>query len=215
MDKALDNLHWLGHASFRFDGSKRIYFDPYKISKDSPKADIIFITHEHFDHYSLDDVKQISSKDTLIVTDKAVGKQLQETNVICKEIKSLFPGDNIEVSDIKISAVASYNTNKQFHPKDSGKLGFIVDIDGIKIYNAGDTDIIPEMKNYLCDIALLPVSGTYVMTAGEAAKATLTIKPKVAIPMHYGDVVGSDSDAKRFADLLKGKLEVKILQKES
>lgn len=212
VDKMLENLHWLGHASFRLDSAKTIYFDPWKIPKDSPKADIIFITHDHFDHYSLEDVKLLSAKDTVLVTDKSVARQLQSVKAICKEIKALSAGDNIEISGIKISAVASYNTNKQFHTKDSQKLGFIVTVEGVKIYHAGDTDLIPEMKNYLCDIALMPVSGTYVMTAEEAAKAALIIKPKVAIPMHYGDIVGSDNDAQNFADLLKGKIEVRILK---
>ena len=211
----LNNLHWLGHASFRLDASKVIYFDPWKLSPGSPKADFIFITHDHYDHYSLDDVKIISTKDTVIVADNAVGRQLQGARLDCRAIRSLFPGDNIEIDGVRINAVASYNIGKQFHTKNSQKLGFIVTIDGIKIYNAGDTDNIPEMKNYLCDIALLPVSGTYVMTAEEAAQAALIIKPKVAIPMHYGDIVGSDSDARRFQDLLKGKMEVKILRKES
>jgi len=215
VEEMVNNLHWLGHASFRLDSSKVIYFDPWKLSPDSPKADFIFITHDHYDHYSLDDVKIISTKDTVIVTDNTVGRQLQGARLNYKEIRPLSPGDNIEIDGVKISAVASYNIGKQFHTKNSQKLGFIVTIDGVKIYHAGDTDNIPEMAGYQCDIALLPASGTYVMTAEEAAKAALTIKPKVAIPMHYGDIVGSDSDARRFQDLLKGKVEVKILGKES
>lgn len=214
VEKMLENLHWLGHASFRLDAAKTIYFDPWKLSRDAKKADIIFITHEHFDHYSLEDIKLITREDTIIVTDKTVGKQLQTAKVNCKEIKSLSPGDNLEILGIKIKAVASYNTNKQFHPKDTMKLGFIVNIDGVSIYHAGDTDFIPEMKDYACDIALLPVSGTYVMTADEAAQAALAIKPKVAIPMHYGEIVGSASDAKKFQELLKGNIEAKILNKE-
>lgn len=210
-----DNLHWLGHASFRVDSSKTIYFDPWKLSGDSKKAELIFISHEHFDHFSFDDIKLISSKDTVIVTDGSVGKQLQGKKVGCREIKSLSPGDNIEIFGITISAVASYNINKQFHTKGSQKIGFIVRVDSVRVYHAGDTDKIPEMKDYLCDVALLPVSGTYVMTADEAAQAALLIKPKVAVPMHYGDIVGTEADARKFKDLLKGKVEVKILEKES
>jgi len=211
----VDNLHWLGHDSFRIDGLKVIYFDPYKLAKKSPKADIILITHEHFDHYSPDDLRLISSRDTIIVTDNSVARQLQNTKLIFKEVKPLSPGDDIQVDGVKISAVASYNTNKQFHTRDSKKLGFIVTTEGIKIYHAGDTDIIPEMKDYECDIALLPVSGTYVMTAEEASRAVLAIRPKLAIPMHYGSIVGSQEDARRFRDLLRGKAEVKILEKEN
>jgi L-ascorbate metabolism protein UlaG (beta-lactamase superfamily) len=210
-----DNLYWLGHASFRLDGSKRIYFDPYQLPQNSPRADIICITHEHFDHCSLDDIALITTMDTVIISDKAAARKLQNAKVLCREVRFLSPGDNIEIGNIKISAVASYNTNKQFHTKDSHKLGFIVTIDGVKIYHAGDTDLIPEMKNYFCDIALLPVGGTYTMTPDEAAQAALIIKPKLVIPMHYGSIVGSDTDAKRLQDLLKGKIEVKIFKKES
>lgn len=209
----LENLHWLGHASFRLDASRRIYFDPWKLSKGSQKAEIIFISHDHFDHFSKDDVASLSTKETVIVTDKSVGRQLQG-KVLCKEIKALQPGNKIEVLGVKVQAVPSYNLNKEFHPKEDGKLGFIVTIDRISIYHAGDTDYIPEMKDYACDIALLPVSGTYVMTADEAANAALTIRPGAAIPMHYGDIVGSNSDAERFRDLLKDKVEVRILKKE-
>jgi L-ascorbate metabolism protein UlaG (beta-lactamase superfamily) len=209
----LTNLHWLGHASFRLDASRIVYFDPWKLPKDSRKAEIIFISHGHFDHFSKDDVALLSTKETVIVTDESVGKQL-EGKLVCKEIKALKPGDTLEVLGVKVQAVSSYNLNKEFHPKADGKLGFIVTIDEISIYHSGDTDYIPEMKDYACDIALLPVSGTYVMTADEAANAALTIKPKAAIPMHYGDIVGSNSDAERFRDLLKGKIEVRILKKE-
>jgi len=110
--------------------------------------------------------------------------------------------------------VPAYNTNKQFHTKDKGWVGYIFTVQGQRIYIAGDTDYIPEMKNFKADIALLPVSGTYVMTAEEAVKAALDIKPKVAIPMHYGSIVGSGKDAKRFADSLKGKVDVLILKEE-
>lgn len=195
------------------DASRTIYFDPWKLPANSKKADIIFVSHEHFDHFSKDDIAQIATKDTVIVTDKSVSKQL-EGKVVCKKIEALSPGDSIEIENVKIKAVPSYNTNKEFHTKASGKLGFIVTIDGATLYHAGDTDNISEMKGYACDIAILPVSGTYVMTADEAADAALTIKPKVTIPMHYGDIVGSRKDAERFKELLKNKVEVKILEAE-
>jgi L-ascorbate metabolism protein UlaG (beta-lactamase superfamily) len=210
----VENLHWLGHASFRFDGSKTVYFDPWKLSLNPKKADIVLITHDHFDHYSPDDIELIATGDTTLLADRIVSKQLQNAKPNCKEIKSLSPQDTANIQNVKIMAVASYNTNKQFHTKEANKLGFIVTLDGLTIYHAGDTDFIPEMKDYRCDIALLPVSGTYVMTAEEAAHAALAIKPKIAIPMHYGDIVGSTVDARRFHDLLKGKIEVRILKKE-
>ena len=135
-------------------------------------------------------------------------------NKLSGKIKTVKPGDKITVEGVEIEAVPSYNTNKQFHTKDKAWVGYIFTVKGQRIYIAGDTDYIPEMKTFKADIALLPVSGTYVMTAEEAVKAALDIKPKIAIPMHYGAIVGSESDAEKFAAGLKGKVEVKILKQE-
>lgn len=214
VENMLKNLHWLGHDSFRLDASKIVYFDPWKLPSDSPKADLILISHEHHDHFSPDDIKLISSKDTVIACDGVVAKQLRG-KVSCREIKILACADAVEIDGIKVKAVSSYNIGKAFHTKESGKLGYLVTIDGVTLYHAGDTDFIPEMKGYSCDIALLPVSGTYVMTADEAAEAALAIKPKIAIPMHWGDIVGDESDARRFKKLLEGKIEVRILSPAS
>lgn len=210
----IENLHWLGHSSFRWDGSKRIYFDPWKVPKGSKAADVICVSHEHFDHLSKPDISAVSSSDTVILTCEAGRKQLSSAGIKCKEVRAMAPGDSIDVSGVKIKAVASYNTNKEFHTKSSKKLGFVVTMDGASVYHAGDTDRIPEMDELRCDVALVPISGTYVMSVDEAAEATLAIKPGMAVPMHYGDIIGASSDAKRFEELLKGKVKVKILRKE-
>ncbi|MDD5432572.1 MAG: MBL fold metallo-hydrolase [Candidatus Omnitrophica bacterium] len=211
----LKNLHWLGHDSFRLGSEKIIYFDPYRLPKNSPKADIILITHDHYDHCSETDVKSISTKDAVILASLGAGEKLKESGVLCKEIMFLEPFKNAEIGGVKVFAVPSYNIGKPYHPKSAKNLGFIVEAEGSKIYHAGDTDKIPEMEDFHCDIALLPVGGTFTMNAQEASEAALVIKPKVAIPMHYGSGTGSKEDGERFAELLKGKIEVKILTKES
>jgi len=201
------DIHWLGHDTFKIIAEKVIYTDPFKIKK-KDTADIILITHEHFDHCSPDDIKIIQGPDTVIVATADCAKKLTG------KIKIVKPGDKITVEGIAIEAVPSYNSNKQFHTKEKGWVGYIFTVKGQRVYIAGDTDYIPEMKTFKADIALLPVSGTYVMTADEAIKAALDIKPKIAIPMHYGAIVGSQDDAKIFADGLKGKIEVVILKAE-
>ncbi len=209
-------ISWLGHDTFRLKNSKTIYFDPYEISG-GDKADIIFITHEHFDHMSINDIKKIATPQTIIVAPLICGNELRKIKV--KEIKLVKPGDKITIDGIEANIIPAYNVNKfrspgkVFHPKEDGRVGYIVLFNGVKVYHAGDTDLIPEMKDLQPDIALVPVSGTYVMTADEAAEAIKIIKPRIAIPMHYGSIVGSISDAYRFKDLVKN-AEVVILQKE-
>jgi len=199
-------IAWLGHDGFRIDAAKTIYFDPYEISGDQ-KADIILITHEHFDHCSPDDVSKIQQNDTVIVTEKDSADKLSG------DVRVLAPGERLTVDGVNIEAVPAYNINKNFHPKANGWLGFIVEIEGVRVYHAGDTDFIPEMKDFRTDIALLPVSGTYVMTAEEAVEAAIAIDPRIVIPMHYGSIVGEDQDAVKFKEALGDKFEVIVLDK--
>lgn len=206
IEKVFANLHWLGHDAFLLRaGGKIIYFDPFQLAPGLPPADLICISHEHYDHCSPADVRKIQQPSTLIVTEaKAAAK-------LTGKIMTLAPGEHREVEGITIETVPAYNTNKKFHPQANRWLGFILTVDGVRVYHAGDTDYTPEMKNIRADIVLLPVSGTYVMTAEEAAQAALAIGPKIAVPMHYGSIVGSNDDAARFAATLAGKLRVEIL----
>ena len=201
-----DKITWLGHDGFRIDAGKTIYFDPYQI-EEGPSADLILISHEHFDHCSPEDIQKIQGPETIIVTEKDSAKKLTG------DVRVMKPGDILDLGDVKIEAVPSYNTDKDVHPKKNGWLGFIVETDGIRLYHAGDADFIPEMKDFEVDIALLPVSGTYVMTADQAVKAALAIQPKLAIPMHYGAIVGDTQDAVSFEKALQGKVDVRILEK--
>jgi L-ascorbate metabolism protein UlaG (beta-lactamase superfamily) len=199
-------FHWLGHDGYKLTvEGKIIYIDPYKISAfyhNKKDADIVLISHNHFDHLSMDDIGHILGTNTTIVAAKECIDQLK--NVTAAETKTVVPGDRLVVQGIPIETVAAYNTNKQFHPKADGKVGFIITLNMMRIYHSGDTDDIPEMSTTQPDVALVPVSGTYVMTAEEAAKAVNEkIKPKkLAIPMHYGSIVGSDQDAVKFKQLV-------------
>ncbi len=205
--EALKMVHWLGHDTIRLDGSVVVCIDPYQITSSKP-ADLILITHEHFDHCSPEDLEKVRKADSVVVTDATSAKKLKG------DVRVVAPGDRLSVKGVEIEVYPAYNTNKEFHPKKAGMLAFIVTLDGARFYHCGDTDVIPEMKGLNVDVAFLAVSGTYVMTAEEAVEAARTIKPKVAVPMHYGSIVGSEDDAIRFKKALEGEIEVAILKKE-
>ncbi|MCB2186593.1 MAG: MBL fold metallo-hydrolase [Deltaproteobacteria bacterium] len=210
IDKIVSNLHWLGHDCFRLDrpGGGPVYWDPYQI-KGGPTASLILISHDHFDHCSPEDVAKIQGPDTVIVTEANAASKLSG------KVKVVGPNHSLGVGDLKIMTVPAYNVDKAFHPRGNGWLGFMLIVDGVRIYHAGDTDYIQEMDMFTVDMALLPVSGTYVMTADEAVNAALAIGPQLAIPMHYGSIVGGDDDAKQFQKGLEGMIPVKILPRES
>ncbi|MBU0729085.1 MAG: MBL fold metallo-hydrolase [Proteobacteria bacterium] len=209
IEKILNNLVWYGHDTFCLKASgKTIYFDPYKLQGEKAPADIIFITHDHFDHCSPEDVEKICKSSTIIISEPRAAEKFIRKAVT----KSMKPGDKLEIEAISVEAVPAYNTNKKFHPKSNNWIGFILTVEGVRLYHAGDTDHIPEMKFIKTDIALLPVSGTYVMTAGEAVGAALELNPRVAIPMHLGGSVGTMEDARIFAQGLEGKIRVEILK---
>lgn len=206
----------LGHDGFRIVSGKTIYIDPYQLGKSQQNrkdADILLISHNHFDHLSVEDIKQVINSKTSIVAAKECVNQLKS---LSSDITAVKPGDKVSVQGIPIEAVAAYNTNKTFHPKSDGKVGFVITLNNTRIYHAADTDIIPEMSSVHPDVALVPVSGTYVMTSDEAARAiNEKIKPaKLAIPMHYAAIVGTEKDAEKFKELVKV-CPVQILALES
>lgn len=205
----LKKIHWLGHDCFRIDTENVIYLDPLELKQGAASADIILVTHDHFDHCSPADVAKIQKKGTVIVTTADCAKKLSG------ETKIVKPGDKITVKGVTIEAVPAYNIDKKFHTKDKGWVGYIITVGGTRIYHAGDTDLIPEMKTFKADIAFLPVSGIYVMTAEEAAKAADAIKPQMAIPMHYGVIkdLGTDKDAATFKEKCSVPVEILKLEK--
>jgi L-ascorbate metabolism protein UlaG (beta-lactamase superfamily) len=196
----------IAHDTFKIKGSSTIYTDPFKVTGHD-EADIVLLSHEHFDHLSLEDLNKVAFPGTTIVASPLCKEGLKDLKV--KQIRFLDPGGKITVGKVEIEGHPAYNVNKfrepgkPFHPKEQKGLGFVITMDGTRVYYAGDTDFIPEMKDIAVDIALLPVSGTYVMTAEEAAEAALAIHPKIAVPMHYGAIVGSEADAHKFKSLVK------------
>jgi L-ascorbate metabolism protein UlaG (beta-lactamase superfamily) len=209
--ETIERLHWLGHDSFRLDGPPVIYFDPWKLHGRPPLADLVLVSHEHHDHCSPGDVKKVSGPNTVVVSNAGSAGKLRKA-------QAMRPGDRLAVAGVEIEAVRAYNVNKfrspgvPFHPREADHVGYVVTLEGVRLYFAGDTDHIPEMADIDCDVALLPVSGTYVMTVEEAAEAARTLEPQIVVPMHYGSGIGTADDGQRLAQLYDG--EVALLQVE-
>ena len=202
-------IEWLGHASFRITShNKVIYIDPYVLDDSDKPADYILITHEHYDHCDLTVISKIHSPDAKIFAPPGCISKIHQ------KFQIVNPGDSFDEGFMKIKAVPAYNIGKPFHPETIGN-GFVLNVSGVKIYHAGDTDRIPEMADLAeekLDLALLPIGGTYTMDAREAAKAVELIKPKRVMPMHWGKIIGSKEDANRFKELVGDKAEVIILE---
>ena len=199
-------IKWLGHASFRISsGDSVLYIDPWKLKNPAKDADIVLVSHSHYDHYSAEDIKKVS---------KAGVKIIASTDVIASYGygQAITPGQTIDVGTSNIMGVPAYNPDKQFHPKEKKWLGYVIEIAGKRIYYAGDTDLIDEMQALKdIDLALLPVGGTFTLDAFEAVRAIDLIKPKAAIPYHWGDIVGSRADAEQFAKKAGSNCQVTIL----
>ena len=193
----LDNVSWLGHSTIKISKDKIIYIDPYNIKESYNDADIIFVTHNHYDHFSIEDIKKCMNDNTKLVVTKDLYQntlKLFEKN----NITTVLPNNNYNIENINFSTIPSYNINKNFHPKGNNWVGYIINIDNIIYYIAGDTDITNEAKKVKCDVAFLPIGGTFTMDYKEAATLANIIKPKIVIPIHYGTLVGTKEDAINF-----------------
>ena len=209
----LENIEVLCHSSIKIKREKIIYIDPFKIDKNYNDADIIFITHDHYDHYSEEAIEKIRKENTIIVVPKTMFEKVLNNSFDKEDIIEVSPNRKYEVKGITFETIPAYNINKQFHPKENAWVGYIIELDRVKIYIAGDTDITEENKQVKCDIAFVPVGGTYTMNFKEAAELVNEIKPKIAVPTHYGSVVGKKEDAINFINLLDPEIERKILMK--
>ena len=210
----LENIEVLYHSSIRINKEKTIYIDPFKIDRNYNDADIVFITHDHYDHYSEEDIdKVINENTTIIIPDELLTKLLRK-GINKNAIITVEPNKNYMVQGIKFETISAYNTNKTFHPKENGWVGYIIIINGIRYYIAGDTDITEENKQVKCDVAFVPVGGTYTMDFKEAAQLINEIQPKIAVPIHYGSVVGTKQDATDFIKLLHPSIKGIILMKQ-
>jgi L-ascorbate metabolism protein UlaG (beta-lactamase superfamily) len=212
VDQMVENIHWIQQSCFRIDGlSKTVYTDPQAIKANSKIADLIVITHSHGDHFSAVDIKRICNENTIVM-----GPADCKYTGTCKEFITILPGETRDLGgNLIVKAVPAYNIVKTMHPKSNKWVGYVVTIDGVTFYHAGDTERIPEMKDIDCDIAMLPLGQVYTMVSvADAAESAKDVKAEVAIPMHYGSAEGKAADADTFKSLLDGQIKVVIKTKE-
>ncbi|MEM0094937.1 MAG: MBL fold metallo-hydrolase [Candidatus Micrarchaeaceae archaeon] len=209
---AYEFLHWIGHASFFMEiAGRSVYVDPFNIRKEMKKADIIFITHPHFDHFDIGSIKKIAKNETYFVAPSEVVEKLPYENR-----KMVAPNEKWNLLGIEFRTVPAYNIVRerlQNHPKAKGWVGYIINAGGPSIYHAGDTDFIEEMKGISVDLALLPIGGTYTMDVNEAAAAANAINAKNVVPMHYKALLG-ESGSKVAEEAFKRKVKNAIILKE-
>ena len=210
----LENVEVLYHSSIKIKDNKIIYIDPFKIDKDYNDADIVFITHDHFDHYSEEDIDKVINENTTIIIPEELLTKILRKGINKNAVITVESNKEYMVQGIKFETIPAYNTSKTFHPKENDWVGYIITLDGIRYYIAGDTDITEENRKVKCDVAFVPVGGTYTMDFKEAAQLINEIQPKIAVPIHYGSVVGTKQDATDFIKLLHSSIKGIILMKQ-
>ena len=209
----LEGIEVLCHSSIRFNNGVVIYFDPFKIEKNYNDADVIFITHDHYDHYSEEDINKVKNKNTIIIAPEDLLIKLLKAGFEKDKIVLVKPNNNYTIKGLKFETIPAYNINKQFHTKKNEWVGYLLEITGATYYIAGDTDITEENKKVKCDVAFVPVGGTFTMDYKEAAELVNLIKPKVAVPTHYGSIVGEKEDGRNFAKLVNSEIKCELLLK--
>lgn len=206
-----DNIEVFTQSSIRIRSAEgTVYFDPFKMNSAPHDADYIFITHDHYDHFSPADIAKVAKEDTILVIPQSMAGKVKEVESLVGAVGTVVPGGAGMMGQIPYEAIPAYNKIKPFHPKRSGFVGYIVTLDGMRIYVAGDTDMTKENKEVRCDIALVPIGGKFTMDPKEAAQLVNQIHPLAAIPTHYGSIVGKVSDGELFASLVDDGIEVEI-----
>ncbi len=197
-EKLFDHVEVLYHSSIRITGEKTVYIDPFGVTTEPRDADLILITHDHFDHFSPEDIAKVRGRETVIVTPASTAARARARELGFGEVITMGPGDTAEAAGLALRAIPAYNTNKPNHPRENGWIGYLLTMNGIRYYIAGDTDDTPEAREVACDVALVPVGGTYTTDAAEAARMVNAMGPRGAVPTHYGAIVGTVADGERF-----------------
>lgn len=208
----LENINVLCHSAIRLEiDNKIIYIDPYSLTSNANDADLIFITHDHYDHFSIEDIKKVEKSNTIFIIPESMLENAIKSGIKENRIIKIKPNQNYKYENLKIETIPAYNVNKKFHPKENNWVGYLIEYNNVVYYIAGDTDITNENKKVKCDIAFVPIGGTYTMNYKEAAKLINEIKPKFVVPIHYGKIVGTKQDVLNFEKLLNEDIKCKIM----
>ena len=208
----LENINVLCHGAIRLEiDNKIIYIDPYSLTSNANDADLIFITHDHYDHFSIEDIKKVEKSNTIFIIPESMLENAIKSGIKENRIIKIKPNQNYKYENLKIETIPAYNVNKKFHPKENNWVGYLIEYNNVAYYIAGDTDITNENKKVKCDIAFVQIGGTYTMNYKEAAKLINEIKPKFVVPIHYGKIVGTKQDALNFEKLLNEDIKCKIM----
>ncbi len=207
----LKNVKVLYHSSIVLYDN--LYIDPYKIENEPHNAKYLFITHSHYDHFSIEDIEKVRNEDTIFFVTPDYKEKLLEIGVGEKRIVTVAPDEMYRFNKIEMQVIPAYNVNKEYHKKEYGWVGYLIKINGVTYYITGDTDVNEDIQNIKCDVLFVPIGGTYTMDYKEAADYTNSIKPKYVIPIHYGTIVGKKEDGIEFAKLLDTKIECLIFNK--
>ena len=210
----LDNIEVLCHNCIKFKEEKIIYTDPFQLKNNYNDADLILITHSHYDHFSEEDIQKVKNENTVICITEDLYDRTLELGFQKENIVIVKPHNTYEILGMEIKTIPAYNTNKKFHPKENNWVGYLLNLQGKVYYVAGDTDITEENKQVSCDVAFVPIGGTYTMDSKEATELVNQIKPEIAVPVHYGSVVGEEKDANIFVQSLDKAIMGKILIKK-